>query len=209
MGDAADNNSEAEDSKMGDSMEEKILQLQNDNIEKPLIFIKNANKTPIYNKSHATKVLKEYEYKNGQKNFLVRYTRPLSGNPVDISLPYYQQFCNEIRRADGVIINARSVSAARRAMGHTIDPRKKLLNGPNKGRKKHLNEHFKNASGYINEVKASGNMNGIVGRNVKMFRTGAKTEIARRQVVLKRLKIMETELDKDVTNEIIEKSASF
>ena len=203
-GDSTMGDSTTEDSKMGDSMEEKILQLQNDNIEKPLIFIKNANKTPIYNKSHATKVLKEYEYKNGQKNFLVRYTRPLDN--TDLSLPYYQQFCNEIRRADGVIINARSVSAARRAMGHTIDPRKKLLNGPNKGRKKHLNEHFKNASGYIDKVKTSGNVSNTFAMSTQDQIT--KKQIQKRQVVLKRLKIMETELDKGVTNEIIKKSVS-
>ena len=98
---------EAGDSTMGDSTEEKILQLQNDNIEKPLIFAKSGDLGSWgLTGSSITKTLDNYTYGNNKNGFLMQFTRPLSGNPVDISLPYYQQFCNEIRRADGVLLNS-------------------------------------------------------------------------------------------------------
>lgn len=202
MGDAAGDNSEAEDSTMEDSTEEKILKSQNKHSNKPLIFAKSGDLGSWgLTGSSITKRLDNYTYGNNKNGFLMQFTRPLSGNPVDISLPYYQQFCNEIRRADGVLLNSRAYF--KNPFKHPgPKPDDKLLNGPNNDRKKHLNKHFKNAMGYINEVKASGNMNDSFYRK-KINSVGAKTEIARRQVVLKRLKIMETELDKDVTNKIL------
>ena len=89
-------------------------------------------------------------------------------------------------------------------MGHTIDPRKKLLNSSRDDRINHLNKHFKEAEKYIDKVENSSNLNrNTFRRKVSMFRYSTEEEIAKRKVVLKRLSIMEKELDKEVTNEIL------
>ena len=186
-------------------MEERIriLQDKEENKNKPLIFRKNLN--PInsgLNKRDATKMLDNYTYKNNKNKFLIRYTRPLSRKPGDWNLPDYQQFCNEIRRADGVLINARAIFRKGVIPGikdKVIQPNEKILNSSRDDRINHLNEHFKKAEIYIEKVKNKAkNEKNIMGR-----KANNKTINERLVMGLKRLSIMEKELDKEVTNEIL------
>lgn len=167
----------------------KIIKKQEE-LSTPSIFLKRM-KPP-----HRTdeKTISNYKYGTEQIKFTRHYVRPVDASTY---LPYYQRFCNEIRRADGIEISS-SATANKTGQNQTF-ARAKLISESSTKRIKKLKKHFSKAKEHIENVENKAKKK----KFMKLKNANNKTINARLERGLKELKVMETELDKDVTNEIL------